>query len=108
VLADPRLSGGFGGERADPGRIALRDADLHGERPGVNRDHPVGRLGVGMGPFHWLDLSGGNVQKSVSLRISATTATGASIGFLLVLLVGWIASQSAGFGGELNRTPAIL
>ena len=56
VLGDPRLSVSFGGEWADLGRIALRDTDLHGERPVANWDHTIGRLGVGVGPLcHWLD-----------------------------------------------------
>jgi len=54
VFRDPRLSVGFGGERADLGRKALRDAYFDGERPVVNRDHAIGRLGVGVGPLcHW-------------------------------------------------------
>jgi hypothetical protein len=51
VLSDPCLSVGFGGERADLGRMGLRNTDLHGERPVLDRDHSIGRLGMGMGPL---------------------------------------------------------
>src|ERR1700745_4404744 len=47
MLGDPRLGVGFGAERFDRGRIVLRDADLDAERPVLERDHPVCRLGVG-------------------------------------------------------------
>ena len=58
VLGNPRLSGGFRGERADLGRIGLRDTDLHGERPVPGRDHPISHLAVGMGSLPlWLSLS---------------------------------------------------
>jgi hypothetical protein len=46
MLCDPSLSVGFCGERADRDWMALRDTDLHGERPVVKRDHPIGGLGV--------------------------------------------------------------
>jgi len=51
VLGDPCLSVGFGGERADLGRMSFGDADLDGERPVLNWVHPIGRLGVGMRPL---------------------------------------------------------
>src|SRR5438445_10172576 len=46
VLGDPRLGVGFALERADLGRIGIRDRDFDAERPVLKRDHPVGRFGM--------------------------------------------------------------
>jgi len=48
VLGNPRLSGGFRGERADLGWVGPRDTDLHSECRVAGNDHPVSRLGVGV------------------------------------------------------------
>jgi len=71
VLGDPRLRVGFGGEWADLGRMPFGDIDLHCERPVLNRDHPIGRLGVGMRPLcHWLDLSPECRQKLTVVQVA--------------------------------------
>jgi hypothetical protein len=45
VLGDPCFGIGFGGERADLGRIALRDDDFDAKRPVGERDHAGGHCG---------------------------------------------------------------
>lgn len=47
VLGDPRLSDGCRGEWANRNRVVLRADDLHRECI-VDRDEPIGRLGVGV------------------------------------------------------------
>src|SRR5215831_12814790 len=80
MLADPRLSVGFGSERADSGRIALRDDDLHAERPVGERDHTIGRLGVGVSSLcHWLDpLVTGKNRRSFKWRAKRSRRRGSA------------------------------
>src|SRR5215471_18876035 len=57
VLSDPRFGVRCGLERADPGRMGIRDADLDAEGPIVQRNHAIGGRCVRMGPFcAWLTV----------------------------------------------------
>ena len=51
VLGDPYFRVGFGRERADLGRVALRNTDLHSECSAATGDHPIHRLGVWVAPL---------------------------------------------------------
>jgi hypothetical protein len=52
MLGDPRLGVRIGFERADPGRMTVRDADLDTESTVVKRDYAIGRFGVGVRLWH--------------------------------------------------------
>src|SRR5262249_18930404 len=98
---DPRLRVGFGGEWADLGRMGLWDGDLHGERPVLNRDHPIGRLGVGMRPLcHWLDLSPECRQKLTVVQVA--------LGVLLPVLprAGVVAPISCWASASMSPMPS--
>src|SRR5262249_5157094 len=83
MLHDPGLRCLFGGERADLRWIAARDGDLDGKGGVVKRDHPVGRLLMGMGFWHGLARSRAHVRKRQRQSVSPlpqnrgfTTASG--------------------------------
>ena len=56
MLGDPCLGVRFGFELADRGRITVRDGYLDTERPVVKRDYTIGRLGVGVSFWHFMQL----------------------------------------------------